>query len=691
MANLKTVDLLEISSTSLALALATIAWLAIAGKSPEFHSAFASLMFMGGMTCWANVSRMIWSSNNTLACYLPIGMGFSAGVTVLFIECRLGTVLSATLASLLGIVLHFIGAKQYPPRSKRVDCLAFDSTPYRKSILHLLVALTYSSFLMIAQLRSLSTLSDLSVSTVVQGWSDLIIHANTTLSLSNLPFSSAPISTDDAQGPMALYHLGSYVFPALISSVSKASSPLLTYTSIVTPLGFSLLALPLLERMTQANKSIPGISGFCMASATFFMYSLWIRSTTSSFYDPAWLLAATPATIYASSMILAGLQIVSNSTGEKKDPFLTGILALTILTLTFLFKFQIFHSVLIAGSSVVTICLFSISKSWNTSRRKVLLLFLSTVSLVVAAQLIAYRMLGIDGDRPFSSFLEFLIDTTNIHWHTIGLYLRHLEGKNIFLAILGTIILCGPVFVISWSLVGKDSHCLPVPKRIIILVVASYFLGLLVGPVMPWDPSEFQNRSWPLLWCIGLWLIAGFRFRVESCQRIPVIGLTILLLLLGWAILPASKQRSAASPAYIDWTKSYYPLAISSSIKESSLILAPLKNSDLFFVDDTMGKERSDLNDTPSLLAALSAKRPLLSRTAGQIKGVYGNDKETKLKLLRERISKIGDKASLECRRIQSNGQNAKRQTITNIQDNTGASIWLICGAHEDSSGSLKK
>jgi len=92
---------------------------------------------------------------------------------------------------------------------------------------------------------------------------------------------------------------------------------------------------------------------------------------------------------------------------------------------------------------------------------------------------------------------------------------------------------------------------------------------------MVWDAAEFQNRSWPMLWCIGAWGLAGWQPRLALQRHRLLTGLLVVsLLVFATVLLPQQKSESAASPPlWTDWTIKYYPFLISSSDKQSAAAL----------------------------------------------------------------------------------------------------------------------
>jgi hypothetical protein len=92
---------------------------------------------------------------------------------------------------------------------------------------------------------------------------------------------------------------------------------------------------------------------------------------------------------------------------------------------------------------------------------------------------------------------------------------------------------------------------------------------------MPWDGGEFLNRSWPVLWCIGLWMLACAPWPAGILPSPPfreprwLVLSAAALLALSWMVLPPIRRASIAAPLLADWAQPGYPLSIPA--KEKSL------------------------------------------------------------------------------------------------------------------------
>jgi hypothetical protein len=199
---------------------------------------------------------------------------------------------------------------------------------------------------------------------------------------------------------------------------------------------------------------------------------------------------------------------------------------------------------------------------------------------------------------------------------------------------------------------------------------------------MPWDQSEFQNRSWPLLWCIGVWLLAGYRMKNEGDYHIANLSLSFAMLLGSWLILPANKRLSAAQPPLAEWTKDYYPYTIKSSEKKLAASLASISTNDLFFIPDT--DQTEILQDTASTIAALSGRRPLFSRLGFQIAMQFGASKEIKRKNIYNYYKYLAERRRQGC--ASSKASKVLSKNLPNfipIKIKDQIKIWIQCDPTE--------
>lgn len=670
--------------------LAVLTWLAMAGQSLNIYTSLTALTFMAGVACWAEASRILWKSSDTLSSHLPIGMGFCAGSAILLIELRLGTMVSTFAACLIGLT---IAKKLQTRRSgplRQGTFFGFTCSPHTRDAAIVLTAVAIATLLMSDQLRTLSTLANVNTNTVVRGWSDLLLHANTTISLSRLPLGASPISTLDALKPLHPYHLGSYVLPALIGSTDSTSSPLLAYTAIVPPLGITLVALPILERLSQGERYSPLALRLSMAAIPLFLYTFWIIGSKSSYLDPAWLLLATPAVLYASATVVAGIQIASCMDDQSKSPARISLLAIAILLLTLLFKFQVFHSILMAATSVATPRVYACCVRRTPSSKESVVLMLSTIAGLAVLQMVIFERIGIGRDSYFRDFTIFLAGIADLYGSTGGISTASHWAARILLALSGAAILCGPLFFLGWALSNRNSACLPVPRGLVILILLSFIVGIFACPAMPWAPDEFQSRSWPLLSCIGLWLIAGYRQPKGNLDYRPIVALNILLAALAWTNLPVSKRQSAANPPHNDWTSIHQPLVLSSAVKKAAQSLAKTRSGDFFVVNYGNRKESNYiLNDLPSVLASLSAKRPLHSRVNAQVAALFGKNKDNRAKQIIQRDRQLKHVSSHACEHTKGSKRDANGLYATRFIDREAGPILILCGL--DKNGNINK
>jgi hypothetical protein len=668
----------ELALYSLIFTTSVIVWLAMSGESPTLPLAIKTLVFMVGAICWSMASQSIWISNNTLNTYLPIGFSICSGVSLLLIEAHLGTTFSSILASLIGVIT-LVKLKFRETNQNRSKIHESRNQHIKQGVLRLILGISLATFLMQDQLHSVISLSVSSVSTTIQGWSDLILHANTALSLANLPLGASPISTIDAFRPSHPYHFGSYILPALITSEFNAPSPLISFISITTPLGLALVSLPLMDRLARGRKGRALSGALVTTSSAVFIYAIWVKVAPTSFFDPVWLLITAPATLYACSVVLSALEIGINNGKIIEGRVAQTSLILLTLVLTLIHKLQVFHVILIAG-----ICLSSHNLLFSARQHCPRWLTIGSVAISICAlQLIVYSRLGIDRSDYILSFQDFLTTIRSSFLPSINQSTLPTDtAARLADLLLGGILLCGPVFIAGWILTNSNQRCLMVPRALVPFILISFFLAVLISPAMPWDQSEFQNRSWPLLWCIGVWLLAGYRMKNEGDYHIANLSLSFAMLLGSWLILPANKRLSAAQPPLAEWTKDYYPYTIKSSEKKLAASLASISTNDLFFIPDT--DQTEILQDTASTIAALSGRRPLFSRLGFQIAMQFGASKEIKRKNIYNYYKYLAERRRQGC--ASSKASKVLSKNLPNfipIKIKDQIKIWIQCDPTE--------
>jgi hypothetical protein len=172
-------------------------------------------------------------------------------------------------------------------------------------------------------------------------------------------------------------------------------------------------------------------------------------------------------------------------------------------------------------------------------------------------------------------WLKFLTDLAAVTWKENLPFVDQLTLLPPLAAGLGVLTLCGPLFLAFWVLAARSQQTRPFSSQLMALLIVSFLAGLFVGPPMVWDAAEFQNRSWPMLWCIGAWGLAGWQPRFALQRHRLLTGLLVVaLLVFATVLLPQQKSKSAASPPlWPDWTIKYYPFLISSSDKQAAAAL----------------------------------------------------------------------------------------------------------------------
>jgi hypothetical protein len=190
------------------------------------------------------------------------------------IMLKQGTVASAVIGSLSGVFLFWISNLIRTQRQILSGHESIQAAITKRSVTWLLLTAVLTTFLLANQIASIRGLRNIDVNTTIKGWADVMLHANTILSLSSLPPGQAPISTLDYADPIVPYHYASYILSSLFSSLSPQATPLDSFLSIVAPLGCLLLLLPLSEQALKATSGRASIALIGTGSFVFLIYSL---------------------------------------------------------------------------------------------------------------------------------------------------------------------------------------------------------------------------------------------------------------------------------------------------------------------------------------------------------------------------------------------------------------------------------
>ena len=550
-------------------------WLLLAGSTPQPWLLVCLFWFMTGSVCWSAACQQIWPSDSSLNSYLPLGYGIASLVSFVLIMLRLGTLPACALGSGFGAISWWLSTRtasaKEPAHSSDVPAPSANAAAF----IPLLLTGAYATFLMADQLISAADLRDVSTATTIHGWVDLIVHSNTVLSFSFLPFGSAPISTFDHTQTLLPYHYGSYILASLLTTASGSVSPFLAYLALVSPLGLWLLLLPFADRLLLRPRSGRLEILLLIIAILIVVYSSWVRLISYSLLDPLWLLITSPATLYACAIVLSGLQIASSCRSSFWQLRFGVGLSLAVLLILIFFKVQVAHALLLAVLVAVILTIRLRFRASGDRGPVGLRLPLLITALFITSHLLLNRILGIARANPVQDWLKFLTDLAAVTWKENLPFVDQLTLLPPLAAGLGVLTLCGPLFLAFWVLAARSHQTRPLSSQLMALLIVSFLAGQFVGPPMVWDAAEFQNRSWPMLWCIGAWGLAGWQPRLALQRHRLLTGLLVVaLLVFATVLLPQQKSESAASPPlWPDWTIKYYPILISSSDKQSAAAL----------------------------------------------------------------------------------------------------------------------
>jgi len=533
-----------------------------------------------------------------------------------------GTVASAVIGSLSGVFLFWISNVIRTQRQILSGHESIQAAITKRSVTWLLLTAVLTTFLLANQIASIRGLRNIDVNTTIKGWADVMLHANTILSLSSLPPGQAPISTLDYADPIVPYHYESYILSSLFSSLSPQATPLESFLSIVAPLGCLLLLLPLSEQALKATSRRASIALIGTGSFVFLIYSLWVRLIGDSLLDPVWLLITGPAAMYACAIILSAIQICPAT--YKQGPIAFTSLVLLGFLFTVFAKIQIAHALLPMVVVVVSLVCFShLRQKHGLPINHSIYVSLAALSLLAGIHLYGNSLLGVGRRNPLGEVMSFFRDIAARTWGHVNVGQATVLSNDWLASLLGFLTLCGPLFLIALisGITGPSRHDFGV--RVLVLIVVSYMVSLFLNPSMPWDDREFMNRSWPLLWCLGAWaLLDNSPFKLDQKQpQLMLITSSVFAFIVGWSILPGAKRESIASPARPeDWSQAYYPTIVNSSEKKLAKVLKRSGVNTYFFASSSLKNSHSkiDFDDLPSRLSALSGARPLMSRVLFQ-------------------------------------------------------------------------
>jgi hypothetical protein len=605
--------------TSSILALAILGWCLIGGILITAKSIGVALIFSFGVVYWASICRLLWPSQNSLNTYLPFGYSLCSLASFSLILLKQGTVASCLIASISGFILFGLGKSVFHTRMNGNSVSLIQSGTTSRSIAVLLLMALITTFLFADQLSSMANLREIDVNTTINGWSDIILHANTVLSLSSLAPGQYPISTLDYRDHIIPYHYASYILSALVSSLSTQASPLASYVCIVAPLGLLLLVLPLSEQLLTSTSRQAKISFITTVSILFLIYSLWVRMIGNSLMDPAWLLITAPATLYACAVVISGLQVGTGAL-NRRSLSLVG-LALLVFLLTAFSKIQIAHALLPVVVIIVCAAAFRILRQRQVIRVNPWISIPLAGASLAGLHLYGNSLLNIGRKDPIREVMHFLSEITEKTWGHANGTLTSVAQIDWLAPLLGLMTLCGPIFLIAVICGMRRPARAGFREQVLILFSFSYLFSLLLSPSMPWDDGEFLNRSWPLLWCIGVWALlkrGSFKAEQPLQPQLLIIG-SVIAVLAGWFILPGPKRESIASPPNReDWSKTFYPTTIRLSEKKLAKELINSSKGNYFFASSSASSNNFIFDDLPSRLAALSGIRPIMSRLSFQ-------------------------------------------------------------------------
>jgi hypothetical protein len=360
-------------------------------------------------------------------------------------------------------------------------------------------------------LSSLAGLRDLESDTSILVWNDYLIHAKIALELGSTGFNELPKSASIPDKVVDIYHYGAYILPGLLIRALPNTSTISIYTSTVPVVGWFLLIISLQRYRWPLKHRIS--RQVILATIIFsLIYLVWCFLLKKEFFDPIWFLTfGGPSSLYAIACFMTFLTIYISDNLNRKKLFLLMLITLASIGV---FKIQILHSLL----------LFFVILSFVEFRKgspKIQLfpdLFFIWF-LLLAILLLSNDLFGLSRDNPLRDFI-YIFQYLSSHEVRNGAIQTIIAGnKHISLvksSIFGSLLLIGPYCLMSISLVIRVILRKSMPPNrditrltyLFILIFISCFTGILAAPTWLPDTTEFQIRSWPILWISSIFYIS---------------------------------------------------------------------------------------------------------------------------------------------------------------------------------------
>lgn len=576
-----------------------VLWTYLAGCPLSLAGFLLLSVFIAAGSLWTIISQLSWPSRSSCLAYYPIGFGISTGFCTLFLLARLGLVCSTLLAMLLGLVccVFALGGHWsllvYPVEKVK----RFAPVGLLASGMALLSLLT---FLFLSQLQSVSTLATLSDDTTLLAWSDYIAHARTTLEISSASLGELPQSSLGSEIRLAPYHYGHYILPALLLSQGLSVSSLQAYTALAPVFGAFLLLAPVFERFRLAGiRSIAESLSFLFVAIL--TYATWVHFASDTFVDPIWLLIAGPGTMYAGAVLIGLLQIFVTRADCIDARRMLSLLAV-IAVLLLLYKVHLVHSffiflILLAVKSLsldADQSLISGPWAWLRRRPNRYLVAVAAGALFFGMANLLLRMSRQHLLKDFAAnalkFTEYFTGLKFDSYAVLGFHLSVLDISYLLAcASFGLLVMVGPLYGIAILLsrlpsLEHERKLLRVDMPLLLFsLLGSLLIAVFFAPEPSWwaDSSEFQNRVWPVLWCIALWCLAGLRLPLDSrALRQCVLALQVSTLIGAICIIPPSKFLAFSASTT---NNQAYPIVIPLSVKSTAAQLKTLPKEYRFF------------------------------------------------------------------------------------------------------------
>jgi hypothetical protein len=541
-------NIYEIASSSV---VAFSLWISVSVS--EQHFALSRLIVIEAMTLSSlSLGRVLLPHHfTTCRLYTELVLGFFlSSLMILGICC--GWTVSAGCAFSFVVALAVLAAVFCCYREvDRVGCAA-----------DLVVLSCICSVSLIWSWQAIVSYSSLERAGLFTAWSDYFIHSAEIAQFAD--FDAMRGTSVFASGePLPLYHYGSYMLPAALSSLTGIPA-VVAATAFWTPLGFILLGMGV---FVLGSVGVGKLGGIFAAAGILLLPSASHYGLENPFFDFHWLLQISSGGGYALafSCLATSAMIMWRNTARVS----LALLAIGIVLGTFEFRVHIF-----VPTALTLAAFFYVSWSPKRRRYRVVVLLFGIAGLVSGGiladqlkraphvQLSAGHLIGTllllngMGPSPYADlYARIVTDTPTGAAILLGLLILILGAFGAWPPIYGAWLI--------WRRL-KGSHgredLIPLLSLCSYLAVGVTFAGSTL------EPDEFAHRPFVLVYAMLVIWCARFGATALSPYMSwrwipPTVGAVLGMLLLFPVILERTAQRSMLSWGDV-WSRTLVPQGI---------------------------------------------------------------------------------------------------------------------------------